>query len=170
MDIHNFPDCNWVTIPEFPDYVILDLGVVIHIPSGRQMTCSLTENGDPTVGMTRDGVQYRRSVKVLVAEAFVPREDDGFDTPIQLDGSKLNLRADNILWRPRWFAWRYTAQFNGPYPEWYYTGPVVDVVRNQVYTNVMSAAMMCGILCQSIVDSVRDHTYVYPTEQLFTFV
>jgi hypothetical protein len=73
-------------------YEVSNFGRIYNIQTGREMVLSPTLQGILTVGLmseNHDGYpnrQYRRSVKRLVAEAFVPGETDLFDTPIQLDG------------------------------------------------------------------------------------
>src|SRR6476620_5649106 len=94
----------------FEDYRVSNYGRVFNDYSGREMVLSPTMYGDLSVGMYRHGQQFRRSVKGLVARAFVPGEDDVFDTPILLDGDRHNLKSTNILWRPRWFALKYIRQ------------------------------------------------------------
>lgn len=161
-----------VPIEGFWDYYITINGDVVNAKTWRKMTTSPTAFGEPTVGLVRDGRQYRRSVKVLVARAFVEGETEIFDTPIQLDGNRNNLRADNIVWRPRWFAWKYSNQFQGGpdnYPDWYYGGPVLDVVNGIRYDTVLEAAIENGILCRDILSSCNNQTQVFPTAQLFTF-
>lgn len=158
-----------VVIEGFWDYSISPEGEVINNKTDRIMTLSPTENGDLTVGLIKDGIQYRRSVKVLVARAFVEGETEIFDTPIQLDGNKNNLRADNIVWRPRWFAWRYTRQFEEPHPYWYNSGPVVDIMNRLRYRSVFSASTINGVLCEDVYRSTINEQRVFPTGQIFVF-
>lgn len=158
----------FVVVDEFPDYYITQRGEVVNYTYNRNMTLSPTEHGDLTVGLMRDGNQHRRSVKVLVARAFVEGETDIFNTPIQLDGNKNNLHAENIVWRPRWFAWKYTVQFNEPRPEWYDDGPIMDIVYAQRYHSVIEASMSNGILCEDIYESIHRGSMVFPTGQIFT--
>lgn len=154
-------------IDEFPDYEVTSYGRVIKTETGREMTHSVgVTYGELTVGMTRDGHQYRRPVKNLVARAFVPGETDIFDTPILLDGNRNNVAADNILWRPRWFAWEYTHQFNKPEP-WFWATPLVELISNVEYDNYMHAAVRNGLLCRDIYHSVHNNTHVFPTRQRF---
>lgn len=159
-----------VPIEGFWDYHITRDGEVINTKTNRVMTLSLNQNGDPTVGMVVDGYQYRRSVKVLVARAFVEGENEIFNTPVQLDGNKYNLRAENIVWRPRWFAWKYTKQFDEPYPLWYSQGPIIDIVNRLRYRTVLDASVLNGVLCSDIRLSMLDERKVFPTGQIFVYV
>src|SRR5689334_13655848 len=119
-------------IPGFDRYEVSSLGRVINIRTGRDMVLSPTMDGILTVGLMLNGKQYRRSVKVLVARAFVEGETEIMNTPIQLDGDHKNLRADNLAWRPRWLALAYTKQFEDP-PTWFFAAPVVETRTNRRY-------------------------------------
>jgi hypothetical protein len=160
----------FVPIDHFPDYYINEEGIVINSATGRDMTLSPTENGDLTVGLMRNGVQHRRSVKGIVARTFVDGYTDIFNTPIQLDGNKDNLHASNIVWRPRWFAWKYARQFVEPHPDWYYDGPIKDVNTSIRYHTIFEAAIYHGLLCIDIYECMRRDEVVFPTAQRFRYM
>jgi NUMOD4 motif len=155
-------------IPEFPEYMVSNYGRVFNIKKGLPMTLSPTEAGDLTVGLMNQGVQHRRSVKLLVARAFVPGEDHVFDTPIQLDRDKENLAADNLAWRPRWFAWRYATQFNDP-PSWAYTGPIQDTGGEVEFDSIIDGAFEAGLLMLDIRLSLLHHKRAFPTGWVFRY-
>lgn len=163
-------DEQWVAIEGFAEYAVTTEGDVFNVDTGRLMTKSPTMNGDPTVGLMKQGRQYRRSVKVLVAKAFVQGETRLFNTPVQLDGDKNNCRASNIVWRPRWFAWKYTVQFDDPLPDYYDGGPILDVVNGVRYDTYLHASILNGILIEDIVASIDHTTMVFPTNQIFKMV
>jgi hypothetical protein len=156
-------------IEEFPTYEITNYGRVINTYSGREMSLSPTLYGDLTVGMMKDRVQHRRSVKVLVARAFVEGETDAFNTPILLDGDRENLQASNIVWRPRWFAWEYTRQFHFTH-DWFFDQPVIDITTNTVYESIFVAATTHGNLCKEIRMSTLDERRVFPTRQIYNYI
>jgi hypothetical protein len=156
-------------IDEFPHYEITNHGRVFNTYTGREMKLSPTVNGDLTVGLVRERIQYRRSMKGLVARAFIPGETDSFNTPIQLDGDKHNLHVDNIQWRPRWFAWEYTRQFIDP-PEWVFKKPIRDVTNNRDYSSVYEAAKTNGLLFEDIRRSLHDGRRVFPSAELYIYI
>lgn len=162
-------------IPEFPRYEVSNLGRVYNIRTGREMQFTPTREGLLTVGMMLDNYdgypnhQCRRSVIRLVAEAFVPGETKLFNTPVQLDGDRYNLRADNLVWRPRWFAWRYIHQFVAP-PGWYFSGPVFDVTNDIEYATFLEAAVATGSLVEDIRKSCFNEVMgVFPGGEQFIY-
>ena len=172
-------------IPGFSAYDITNYGRVLNLRTRRSMVLSPTLNGDLTVGLTKEGHQYRYSVKGLVARAFVNSRywdymgvmktafvsDESliFNTPILLDGDKHNLYFENIVWRPRWFAWRYANQFNDSIP-WFSFGPIQEVGTEIVYINYLDAAIENGILCVDIRESIYNSRQIFPTWQKFAYV
>lgn len=161
-----------VMIEGFPNYDITNWGRVINTRTGREMVLSPTQTGELTVGLVSRNIQYRRSVKVLVARAFVPGEDEIFNTPILLDNDHSNLHWTNILWRPRWFAWHYTRQFKEVY-DWYYFGPIKEIESGQLYPNIIEAAIINGLLAVDIKRMIyrqSNRTFLFPTGQIFDYI
>jgi hypothetical protein len=152
----------------FPTYEITNFGRVFNVRTGREMILSPTHYDILTVGLMYEGRQYRRSVKVLVARAFVPGETDVFNTPIQLDGDRANLHESNIVWRPRWFAWAYSRQFISV-PGWAFSGPVLDTASEVKYKTIFEAATTNGNLCEDIRHSVTAGTRVFPTGEIYVY-
>ncbi len=97
----------WRPIEAFPGYSVSDHGRIRADKSGRILQLNLNQYGLVQVGLMREGVQYHRSVPLLVARAFLEPPFEPFDTPINLDGDRHNNHVDNLVWRPRWFAIRY---------------------------------------------------------------
>lgn len=157
----------FAVIEEFPDYVINNYGCVMN-SRGQVMTHSPVQGGDLTVGLMLNGRQRRRSVKVLVARAFVPGETPVFDTPIQLDGNRHNLCADNLRWRPRWHAINYGMQFDHQ-QDWWFAGPVTDITTNTEYPDILTAAMCTGSLISHIRTSLFNDNKVFPEGGIFQF-
>jgi hypothetical protein len=157
-----------IEIDEFPGYTISNSGVVVNTRFGQVMKHSRTQHGEHTVGLMRDGHQYRRSVKVLVARAFVDGETDVFNTPILLNGVKDCLLATNIAWRPRWFAWKYSQQFEDV-ENWWFAGPVIDENTGEMYEHLFLAALKTGSLVKEIRLGLLNRTPVFPTGHTFRF-
>jgi hypothetical protein len=103
---------DWRDIRFFPGYSVSTIGRVRNDDTGRMMTLMVNQSGVVNVGLTRSREQHRRAVALLVADAFIPRPiREAFDTPINLNGDRMNNTIDNLVWRPRWFAIKYIQQF-----------------------------------------------------------
>lgn len=160
----------WVVIPNFPRYEVSSESRFRNVDTGKILQVTPNQFGDLTIGFMRDGRQYRRSAKVIVARAFVLGEDYKFNTPILLDGNKNNIHHSNIVWRPRWLAWEYVRQFdNDRQPIWYFHGPLEDRAGNR-YDTVFQCSTEIGSLCKDIVRSIREGTPVFPGGEIFHYV
>lgn len=163
----------WCVVQGFPSYSVSNLGRVrsdIHYRngnSGRILELSKNPRGIVYVGMMKDGIQHKRSVALMVAHAFVyTARSMTFNTPINLDGDRENNYACNLLWRPRWFARQYFAQFRGT-PHARIPRPIMEVKTEQVYENSWTAALTHGLLDEEIFAATLSKTYVWPTYQRF---
>lgn len=159
----------WKTIDHFPEYSVSNFGKIRSNKSGRLLSTSPNQFGVVQVGLMKDGIQYHRSVPLLVAKAFLPIRQGPFDTPINLDGDRLNNHVDNLVWRPRWFAIKYNRQFRFPYHD-RIDRPIVDKKTGEISNNSIECAMRYGLLEEEIVISILTHTYVWPTYQEFQIV
>lgn len=162
-------EVEWTPISEFPGYLVSNYGDVVNGSNGRWLQKSMTQRGSYKVGLYFDGKQHTRHVSVLVAEAFVPGRDDVYDTPIHLDGDKTNCRADNIAWRPRWFALAYANQFNH-ISDNDRLGPLRDIATDQRYFDIVEVATLHGLLFKDVRRAIVMQESVFPTIQRFEWV
>ncbi len=160
---------HWKTIEWFDDYSVSNFGRVRTNKTGRILSTSPNQFGVVQVGLMRDGVQYHRSVPLLVAKAFLPIKPGQFDTPINLDGDRSNNHVDNLVWRPRWFAIRYNRQFRYS-SELHISRPIYDVKTGEISPNSLECAKRYGLLEEEIVIAITNKTYVWPTYQEFRVV
>lgn len=158
----------WVDVVEFPGYSISDWGRVLYTRTGIYIKATKTSRGSAMVGLMRNGIQYKRSLSLMVASVFVPRQGEGFDTPINRDGDRFNNHYANLAWRPLWFARKYNQQFTDGHPTCEL--PVEDVETGEVYENSMHASVFNGVLDFEIFLSMTNNTYVWPTGQIFRIV
>lgn len=161
----------WATVPEFPVYLVSNHGRVMNVETDRFKTPSANQQGIPSVNFMKDGLQYRRSVAVLVAQTFLENVADPqyFDTPINMDGDRFNNRVDNLAWRPRWFAVKYHRQFNQPTP-FGFNAPVALVGGDVVFETVREAAKSLGLLEKEIIMSIHEHVPTFPDWDSFELV
>jgi NUMOD4 motif len=156
----------WKTIDDFPEYAVSDHGRVRSNKSGRILSLNDNQFGVVQVGLMRDGVQYHRSVPLLVAKAFLTQPHEAFDTPINLDGNRRNNRVENLTWRPRWFAIRYNQQFRHYYPN-PIRAKIIDLETREISESSFECACRYGLLERDLVLSILNRTYVWPTYQKF---
>lgn len=158
-----------VEIPGFETYGVSNLGEVYNLITERMLVQHENQYGDMSVVLRAGNEQHRRSVKVLVADAFVPGKSARFNTPVIINGDKKDLRADNICWRPRWFAWSYSHQFKEP-KGWFFDKKVREIVTGIEYDNVLIASMASCVLCDDILLSIYNETRVWPTGGYYEYV
>jgi len=156
----------WREIPEFDRYSVSDHGRVRNDQTDRIMRLSFNQYGLLTVGMMHCGTQFRRSVPLLVAREFVPGGTEIFNTPINLDGDRENNHANNLAWRPHWFAVKYNRQFLDGY------GVLIDRrIRNcktgDVFADSFECAKWYGVLEWDLKESIEYRTFVWPVFQEF---
>lgn len=156
----------WQPIEGFPGYSVSNYGEIRSDKTGRLLSINDNQFGVPQVGLMRDGVQYHRSLPLLVAKAFLAPESDAFDTPINLDGDRRNNRLENLTWRPRWFAIKYNQQFRYPYLH-PIKARIIELKTREVSENSFECAKRYGLLEQDLVLSILNRTYVWPTYQEF---
>ena len=144
----------WREIEDFDNYMVNPQGYVGNILTENLVTVWPNTRGVPTVHLNRDGMQHARSVVVLVANAFVPKPNNAaFDTPIQLDGDRRNVNAENLDWRPRWFALMYRAQCDAP-SSYHRIGSVLNVDTGEVFATIRDACLKYGMLEKEVAHAV----------------
>ena len=164
------PDDGWVPVEGFPGYSINPLGQVSRDSTGRLLIPRYNQYGVPYVGLMRSWQQCSRSLPRLVARAFLPIPSDIFDTPIQVDGDRSNCRADNLMWRPRWYAVLYNRQFEGQRYDHPINVPVRAINEKEQFPNSLEAACRYGLLEREVVLSIINRTPAWPTYQYFELV
>lgn len=143
-----------------------DGGKVLNDRTGRIMQTYMNSHGIETVGLMQQGVQRKRSVAVLVGDAFIRTARSlQFNTPINLDGDRTNNQVLNLAWRPLWFARKYHQQFDiGPQG---FACPVQNIQTGEVFKTTWDAATLEGLLERELVMSILNRTYVFPLYQTF---
>lgn len=159
----------WAPIEDFPGYEISTQGRVITTATDHIKVATQNQFHVPSVLLAKAGQYYRRSVPLLVASTFIPKPAKHFDTPINLNGDRMDNRVENLAWRPRWFAIRYHQQFSEDYiPA--YSKPVQDAHTLQMYENTHHAAIENGLLDTEVWLAILNRTVTFPTNQKFQMV
>lgn len=158
----------WLPLRQYPGYSVSSLGRVRNDRRDSLMGITTRKNKHTFVSIVQDGRQVMRSLGTIVAEEFIISPDPFiFNTPIYLDGDLRNCRADNLMWRPRWFALKYTRQFRVPQGS---IAPIVDIETGEVFQDLWPLIMTRGLLHSDIVMSVVNRTAVFPTRQRFDWL
>lgn len=156
----------WRAIPSFPGYSVSTCGRVRNDKTGRVLALMRNSHGIVYVGLSKNRLQHKRSLDILVIEAFLPAPKlEAFDTPIHLDGDRTNNHIDNLTLRPRWFAVKYAQQFL-TYPRGI-SRPIMEVNTGEHFKTSWEAATKYGLLDREILVATLNRTYVWPTFQVF---
>jgi hypothetical protein len=159
----------WTPVQGFPGYSINSEGQVRHDKSGRVLIPRYNQYNVPYVGLMREWQQCSRSLPRLMATTFLEPPTDIFNTPIQLDGDPRNCRADNIMWRPRWYAVKYKHQFEQRYKH-PINEPIHAINHREKFPNSFEAACRYGLLEEEVVLAIVNNTPAWPTYQEFELV
>lgn len=161
----------WSEIRGFEAYEVSTYGRIIRSASGRFLQYYQNQYHVVNVGLMRGHAQFKRSVPLLVARAYVPKlaAHFAFNTPINIDGDRWNNRVDNLVWRSRRYAILYNQQFLNPYDN-PITVPIVDIATGMEYPDSFSCAIANGLLEQDIVLAILNLTFTWPTYQIFEVV
>ena len=154
----------WRRITHFSDYSVSNTGMVRNEETGRTMARLVNQRGVVNVGLTKNRVQYKRAVALLVVKAYLAVVlHDAFDTPINLNGDRFDNRVENLAVRPRWYATKYFNQFEeGPYDAY-----AVQADDGERFDSIWDAATQLGLLQSDIAVSVHTGRPVWPTNQVF---
>jgi len=159
----------WVTIPEFTMYNISSFGRVFNNRTQKIMKTSHTPHGHVKITLRSDwsSERFTRSVAKIVAECFVLPPNILCDAVVILDGNLDNVAAENLVWRPRWFEWKYTRQLKENQPLQYHNLYVYDKIYEQEYDSVIHAGMSVGLLFVDIWRSTYMGNPIFPTGSIF---
>src|SRR6185503_12013272 len=157
----------WLPVQEFPWYLVGEEGNVRRVNSEQLLRVSIVTGGNPCVSLQdNEGRWVKRGLAALVCHAFVqfPTHRCDTPTPIHLDGDRMNCRASNLQWRPRWFAQKHARQFN---QDLHNDHGVRNIDTGVVYENIWDVVFEQGVLFNEVVMAVINKTYVFPLFQRF---
>lgn len=161
----------WRTILEFPKYEISNRGNIYNTWKRSLMRTSRSNFGHTKITLTDyDGTRHTRSVALMVAQAFVAPPNFMCDYLMLLDGDLSNVDADNLVWRPRWFSWKYTRQLKIPQPMHYRNLPVRNIITGRIYDSIIEAGMTEGLLFDHIWQSTYRGSEIYPHGSIFEVI
>lgn len=139
----------WTAIEDFPDYEVSNRGRIRNASSGRVLGTYDNGHGVTQVVMRRGGRAHARAVHRLVASAFLhpaPHEDA---VPMFINGDWSDIRPENLIWKPRWFAMKHTCQSKRTAPR--DTRPVRMIKTMKEYNNSLECAKDIGGLEELVI-------------------
>lgn len=149
----------WKPLEEFSGYAVSNFGEVANLKRDRLIMQRPNHQGIAMVGLLIEGVHTTRSVSLLVADAFLPRPNDIFNSPINLDGDRMNSHVGNLLWRPRWYAVHYHRQFRSE--ELFDPAPDLELLETgERYRGFLEPCVRYGL---RYIDIVMSYTNQKPT-------
>lgn len=159
----------WLPLQGYSGYSASDQGRIRNDRRSNILSIVRSNTGHTYVGLMHEGVQVKRSVARLIADTFVPKpqHQPHFTTPIHLDGDLANCTAENLLFRPRWFAMKFTQQFHREQPK---HAPIRNKTTGEVFKDCWPLVMKYGLLYLDIVMATTNCSYVFPTMQTFEWV
>lgn len=162
----------WRNIPDFSNYDVSNFGRIYNSKRDVIMQTSRTSFGHIKITMSADwdGKRYTRSVAQLVAQAFVAAPNYLCDHVVQLDGNLSNVMFDNLAWRPRGFAWKYTHQLKCNQPIYYKNLPVMNMITEAEYDCIIDAGMSEGLLFDDIWRSTYTGAEIFPDDAVFEVI
>lgn len=159
----------WEEVPGFPLYVINRDGQVRRRDREYPVMVHQNQQEVAYVSLMTEAEQFHRGLARLVLKTFVPQKLDAFDTPINLDGDRMNCCVDNLMWRPRWFAIQYHLQFKHRFED-PIEQPIIDVDSGRHFQSSWDACTKLGLLEKDLVASIDNFTVVWPTYQRFQVI
>lgn len=165
----------WQPILGFENYEISNFGRCVNTDTGHVLTLQLSTGYTGTYFLMKDRKAHGRSARLLVAQAFLPRENwwdkdpEVFDTPILLDYNPRNCRVDNMVWRPRWFAVQWARQERWmEFPQ--FQIPIVNVTTGDSYNSIVEACLTEGKLLRDVYNSAGElRGGTHPDGSVFRF-
>lgn len=158
----------WETIDDFPRYEVSSDGQVRNTETGHILKPAINQQGIAHVALQDGtGIGQRRSLAILVAQHHLnDPPHPSFNSPINLDGNRMNCDSENLAWRPRWFAVKYHQQFKRECPV---AAPVECLETGEVFENVRQAAIAFGVLEKEIIANIPTEDGVWPGHYHFKF-
>jgi len=133
----------WLDVEDFPLYEVSDLGRVRN--KDTEFVLKPLSNGRDSlvVILRRDNRGHTRSIRRLVALAFLG-EPYGSEVALPIDGDYNNNAADNLVYKPMWFAQRAKKQHRRRDPIRHQQVRVIET--GDIYANTLACAEALGLL------------------------
>lgn len=150
-------------LEEFPNYSISPEGVVINNVTGTTIVPQVNQMGHLYVTIWKSpGLRFVRTVASLVASVYLENPDEEhFNSLIHLDRDKLNCHAENLAYRPRWFAVEYHRQVR--YSPMLPGVAIVNIDTSEGFADIREASLYYGLLEFEVYNKLDQDYGVFPT-------
>lgn len=153
---------DWVGIEGFSNYFVSSFGRITNLRTGTLLSRSKNREGISKVAMISDEGRYTtRSVAIIVAKAFIPQDNEAFNAPINCNGDRMDCRAENLLWRPRWHAVHFHRQFH--HPGFRRQIRLENIKTGERYRLLADPCVQYGLRYVDIIMSYTNHEPAFPT-------
>lgn len=138
----------WVSLASqgFENYSVSNHGQIRNETKGKLIHAQKNGRGILYVPIYQSGYRHNRSVARMVVTEFVENSPhEAFNAVLHKDADKTNVSAGNLLWRPRWYTYKYYLSFNNLVEaQWERDKPVYEGYHNIYFKNAVLAAMYFG--------------------------
>lgn len=154
-------------IAGFPHYRVTSEGAIFNNKTGRVLSRRPNQQGILMSNMYDIDNRLRTvSVAFVVAVEFWGlHANPNFDTVMHKNGDRTDCRADNLVWRPRWFVIAFHKQFKKPPTP--LTHKIVCLDTDEVFDTARDASVEYGLLEKDIISAAVNHTPVWPNHYEF---
>lgn len=160
----------WKPIEGFENYEVSREGDIRNARNLKIMSTHQFGGEQLKVQLRKDGRYYTKAVARIVAEAWVEeRLFNSCDTPMHLNGHRLDCRADNLVWRPLWYVRKFHLQRKQPlYPNW--TRPFYCEDTGENFRTPFECGAVHGLLEEDIYQALRTGCKAFLIGYRYAFV
>lgn len=138
----------WVSLSSqgYENYSISNHGQVRNDTTGKLVHAHKNNRGLLYAALFQSGYRHNRSVARMVITEFVENSPhEAFNAVLHKDADKTNVSAGNLLWRPRWYTYKYYMTFSDfGEADWEREVPVYEGTHNIYFKNSILAGMYFG--------------------------
>lgn len=148
----------WKDVEGFPNYEVSRMGDIRNKNTGRMLKQHDNRRRLLFVRLYKDGHPNTVAVHTLVARAFVEHAPEwNADRILHQDGDYTNCRAENLLWRNRFYFAKKEFENQRAHP--LDDREVIDLSEGMVYKNALDAARKLCLLEELVLLSAEDPTH-----------
>lgn len=157
----------WATCAYFENYEVSNWGRVRHAAKQTLKKFSYNNYDIPYVSLWDLHLRRRvnKAVATLIAETFIPKERDDFDTVVHLNGDRSDISVRNLKWRTRSFAINYHRQVSSRSAREFVDHTFICMEDNSLHYSTYQVGMKEGVLPSAVWSSVLHNDQWYDPER-----